>query len=150
MFYLTSAIDANIVGLRVTLSPIYYTSCECKVEVKSIGNAVQLTGLIFWWMNKQNLKAGLDPKWYNLSTSRIKKINKIKVRDLYGIKFHIDALLVLLYSFCTWLWILYLSLSLSAISRDVGDHGMPQLSVSSFLNQLHFLMSYTPLCYPCI
>ena len=43
-----------------------------------------------------------------------------------------------------------LSLSLSAITGDVGDHGIPQLSVSSFLNQLHFLMSYTPLCYPCI
>ena len=29
---------------------------------------------------------------------------------------------------------LSLSLSLSAISGDVGDHGMPQLSVSSFLS----------------
>ena len=42
------------------------------------------------------------------------------------------------------------SLSLSAISGDVSDHGMPQLSVSSFLKQYHFLMSYTSLCYPCI
>ena len=33
-----------------------------------------------------------------------------------------------------------LSLSLCAISNDVGDHGFPQFSISSFLKQCHLLV----------
>ena len=38
-----------------------------------------------------------------------------------------------------------LSPPLGAIFGDVGDHGMPHLSASSFLNQLHFRFLPLPL-----